>query len=543
MQIETCFWGLCFYPLDPNSPKFFGFSEYLAGLALMVLAWTTADVRYKFRIQVAPVPLQTITFYAVAIIGLLALLTDLWRANGWLVPQGQLFTLASWQAFLGGVFLTTFLAWSFFAFIRPPKFNWYNGSRFANSLFNFVARGVSAELSIISDEISRSIKPIVKYAAGNGKNLRSAKTAAQDILSIIADKRMCQAIVESSPITAWALYNEIRTSKKYQTPAGVLSRNITVQAISFKESFIYHENNEYDSGFIGLHKPISQTMFGDYQMAECLGLYTRVYSPSWDSEQWRAYTRILLITLRDYIDNHSDEVSHVLIHALDNISDSVNEIYKINGSESFFDAPSFKNLMVVVRFIKEVARLLSKASPGSYFLQKYAAHNFLDEFAKFIYNIICRVSYVRGPSRTCWTIQFNVLWGDMFGFGDFNSAAGKIVRFKVHMLVYREVSRLTQFPNFTGARLLGLCLNVLSMDKNGVGLDKEDKGLQQAILNWTKSNYARLYRENRELAEACLIDGIVYEKEENRLTKEYHGSPLRKEKKLLHLSLDSVVED
>ncbi|HHX5623545.1 TPA: hypothetical protein ACVFHJ_006528, partial [Pseudomonas aeruginosa] len=100
MQVETCFGGLCFYPLDPNGPKFFGFSEYLAGLALMVLAWTTADVRYKFRIQVAPVPLQTITFYAVAVVGLLTLLTDLWRANGWLIPKGQFFTLASWQAFL-----------------------------------------------------------------------------------------------------------------------------------------------------------------------------------------------------------------------------------------------------------------------------------------------------------------------------------------------------------------------------------------------------------------------------------------------------------
>ncbi|WP_259466129.1 hypothetical protein, partial [Pseudomonas aeruginosa] len=308
MQVETCFGGLCFYPLDPNGPKFFGFSEYLAGLALMVLAWTTADVRYKFRIQVAPVPLQTITFYAVAVVGLLTLLTDLWRANGWLIPKGQFFTLASWQAFLGGVFLTTFLLWSFFAFIRPPKFSWYNGTRFANSLLNFVARGAPAELSIISDEISRSIKPIIEYAVGNGSNLRSAKIAAQDILSIIADKRMCQAIVESSPITAWALYNEIRISRKYQTPARVFSRNITTQAISFKESFIYHESNEYDSGFIGLHKPISQTMFGDYQMAECLGLYTRVYRPSWDSEQWSAYTRILLITLRDYIGNHSGEV-------------------------------------------------------------------------------------------------------------------------------------------------------------------------------------------------------------------------------------------
>jgi len=46
--------SVSFIPIDANGPKIFGFSEYLASLALMVLAWTIADVRYRFRIQCAP---------------------------------------------------------------------------------------------------------------------------------------------------------------------------------------------------------------------------------------------------------------------------------------------------------------------------------------------------------------------------------------------------------------------------------------------------------------------------------------------------------
>lgn len=31
----------------------------------MVLAWTIADVRYRFRVRTAPLPLLAITFYAI----------------------------------------------------------------------------------------------------------------------------------------------------------------------------------------------------------------------------------------------------------------------------------------------------------------------------------------------------------------------------------------------------------------------------------------------------------------------------------------------
>jgi hypothetical protein len=83
---------VCFVPLETSSPKIFDFSEFLAGLALMVLAWTIADVRYRFRIRSAPIPLQGLTFAVVVAVGILTLLTDLWRAQGWLVPE-SLFTI------------------------------------------------------------------------------------------------------------------------------------------------------------------------------------------------------------------------------------------------------------------------------------------------------------------------------------------------------------------------------------------------------------------------------------------------------------------
>src|SRR5690349_19670006 len=109
MPSEYCYWTICFVPLAVSDPKFFGFAEYLAAVALMALAWTLADVRYKFRVATAPIPLQNTTYTVVGAVGLLTLLTDWWRAEQWLVPRGHLMTPASWQALLGFAFLANFM--------------------------------------------------------------------------------------------------------------------------------------------------------------------------------------------------------------------------------------------------------------------------------------------------------------------------------------------------------------------------------------------------------------------------------------------------
>lgn len=170
---ERCQWILCFIQLEASAPKFFGFSEFLAGLALMVLAWTLADVRYKFRIRVAPLPLRATTFWMVAIIGALTLLTDLWRAEQWYVPKGHFITPASWQGLLGGIFFLTFLAWAWFAFIRPPRFGQRNAERFAGALYSSIVRGAPEELGIVADELADSARSLISFATD--RNLHGSR--------------------------------------------------------------------------------------------------------------------------------------------------------------------------------------------------------------------------------------------------------------------------------------------------------------------------------------------------------------------------------
>ena len=167
MTIEKCLMGICIElaPFDAIAPKFFGFSEFLTSLALMVLAWTTSDVRYRFRIDCAPIPLKGITFGVVVIVGLLTLLTDLWRAEQRLFPTS--ISLTFWQAIMGGALLMTFLFWAWFAFVRTAVYGKWNAERFKNELERHIINGSGKDLAIIADELSSSIHNIIKYATNN----------------------------------------------------------------------------------------------------------------------------------------------------------------------------------------------------------------------------------------------------------------------------------------------------------------------------------------------------------------------------------------
>ncbi len=256
---EHCVMRVCFIPLDANAPKFFGFSEFLAGLALMVLAWTIGDVRYRFRIRSAPIPLQGLTFAVVAAVGTLTLLTDLWRAQGWLVPQGNLLTPASWQALLASLFFLTFLTWTWIAFIRPPTFGKRNTKRYAQAFYFSILKGSQTELAVVADELKFSAKELVRYATnrdkpcytgskGEGKRNLVCWMRRDDLLLLMADRRFCRVIVESSPVTALAIFHEIGEAKKYRIQIETFAKNIVNEALANKNSFLYHEADGYEVG-------------------------------------------------------------------------------------------------------------------------------------------------------------------------------------------------------------------------------------------------------------------------------------------------------
>src|SRR5688572_10311180 len=484
MGSDVCYASICFVPLETSGPRFFGFAELLAALALMVLAWTIADVRYRFRVRITPLPLQGITFAVVAVVGVLTLLTDLWRAEGWLVPSGRLVTPAAWQALLGGTFLVTFLMWAWYAFIRPPTYGKRNIRRFSQVLYRYILKGSPAELAIIADELAGSIKSLVRYAPEKheleeprsrnekvpARKLSPVAAYANDILSLIGDKRFCRVIVESSSITAYAVFREMITTKKFGINVSTFARNITNEALTNRDSFIFHEEEGYDSGLIGYHKPLTQAMYSNFELVETVGSLLdpqHVGQREWDARQWEAYCRIVLMTFRSYVDTAFWRHSYALYRAKGYIEHAAMDIYKLNGVESpDYDREPIDRLQAIVQFISEAVEILDKKGvPAGLRLRVREKHapddTFYDHIADMIFEAMFSASSVRSPSGRCWWVQHNTVWSHLFNFSSLNGAAGKVIKFKARRLVYNEIADMKRFPNFKGARILGFCLNVM----------------------------------------------------------------------------------
>jgi len=563
MLIEQCFAGLCFAPLDPAAQKIFGFSEFLAGLALMILAWTIADVRYRFRVRTAPIPLQGLTFGVVVVVGTLALLTDLWRAEGWMVPRGNLLSPASWQAILAGLFLLTFLTWTWFAFIRPPMYGKRNAKRFAQTLYRFVLKGSPSDLAVVADELAYSAKPLIRHATnidrferfrrGKGEDDQrpdppTVEAFANDILLLIADKRLCRAIVESSPATALAFFQEVGKAKKYGVQIGTFGKNIVNEALINKESFLYHEAEGYESGLIGYIKPLSQAMFSNHEMVEAVDtlLDPDIMGKSkWDADQWEAYCRIVLMTFRDYVENGYGNHSFTLYRAKGYIEHAAMDLYKLNGvASSAWDDDLQARLRVIVEFIKDAVELLDKKEVPDYVQMekrkrdRNSVGTFYDHLAGMIFELFFAASTVRSPVDLCWWIQHNSVWGKLFNFHNLDGKAAAVVKFKVRRLLYKEIADMTRFPNFKGARILGFCLNVMGIRPGDRRYNKDSHALHKAVLAWTKKNYAWLHGYHPQVAEACLVDGITYDAENLRIVKTYPADGLRREPAYVYLNVD-----
>jgi len=558
MTVEQCFFGICFIPLDGSGQKFFGFSEFLAGLALMVLAWTIADVRYRFRVRTAPIPLLGMTFSVVVTVGVLTLLTDLWRAEQWLVPKGNLLTPASWQAILGGLFLLTFLTWTWFAFIRPPTYGRYNAERFAQTLYRLILKGSQVELAVIADELAYSARALVHHATDRGrlkiyrleredekKNPPKVEEYANDLLLLIADKRLCRSIVESSPGTALSVFQAMADMQKHGIQVETFAKNIFHEALANKDSFLYHEAEGYESGLIGYHKPLSQAMFANYKMVETIETILEpdlYHIKELDAEQWEAYCRVVLMTFSSYVKEGNGDHSFVLYRAKGYIEKAASDLYTLNKLTGSGDTDSFRRLCVVIDFIKEAIQILDENGIPAHVrirVREKDGHRhktFYDHIASMIFEVILHASAVRSPQWECWMIQHNSVWGKLFNFHSLDSPAGKVVKFKVRRLLYDEIADMKRSPNFKGAAILGFCLNVMGLSiRQG---DKDSRALQRAVLAWTRKNFVWLHSYTPHIAEACLVDGITFDVTNRRLIHTSLVGGLKREPSYVYFELD-----
>ena len=558
MTVQPCLGDLCFVAVDVTTPKFFGFSEYLAALALMVVVWTTTDIRYRFRIATAPLPLHRLTFASIASVGVLTLLTDLWRTEGWFVPRGNILTPAIWQALLGAVFLLTFLTWAWFAYMKPPIFGKRNAQRFGSYLYWTIMNASPNEMVAVAQELIRSIPALISYAPSNRQiggylpgeeppEPTKTQGIANDILLLIGDQRFCRTLVESSPGTILAIFEEIGDTKKYGVSIAQFGRNVVGAAIQNPNSFMYHEAEGYSSGLLGYLKPLSQAIFGNHSMAEVIySLLDPDYKAirRWSATEWEAYARAVLITLRSYVDSKFWQHSFILRRAFGQFEHAASDLYEINGSEGGWDHDSMQRLRASVSFCNEAIKILDeKGVPDGLHVRVRKDdptyyRTLLDFLVDLIFDIMLTSSSVKRPRGLCWTIQHNSVWGEFFGLGSEDGVAGKIVKLKLRRKIYDEIVTATDWPNFKNSKILAFCLNVMGLEIHTGTYDRDSRPLQTAVLAWTKRNYASLEAQSPQVFEDCLPDGLSYDKDNCRLVRTSEINAFRSAPEHFYFELD-----
>jgi hypothetical protein len=334
-------------------------------------------------------------------------------------------------------------------------------------------------------------------------------------------------MVDSSPRTALLLFQALNETGLYSPALGTFARNFLAESIANKRSFLYHEAEGYQSGLIGYDKPLTTAMFGKYEMVDALdGMLDPHYLAvaGWDADQLAAYTRVLLLATKSYVtQGHLQEHSFVLHRAYAAIARNPFSLYKLNGDESAWDSPEAQKLDVCVKLLVKAIEVVGQAAipVGTKVRRKKLARpvyaDIYQMLADTAYEIILAAAAVRTPKSLSWSIQNSTVWNPLFEIWNLRDPAGKLVRHIVRRKIYDDIVQMESYPNYKGAKLIGLSLNVLGHRAGAGAYDRDNRALQKVVLGWLKRNYSWLYVHRPDIAAHCLVDGITFDARLKRL--------------------------
>ncbi|EKG9565970.1 hypothetical protein O5P60_004861 [Vibrio parahaemolyticus] len=267
ISVDNCFYDICFEAINMKAGKFFGFSEYLASLAIMVLAWNIVDIRYKFRLYVAPFNLKNTSFYIMSFIGLFCVLMEVWLLKGFPVIKNSPVTFEDLQIILALTYLSVFVLWIRFTFIQPSKFGRRNADRYVGYVGNiFISRNADS-ISIILDEILYSINEIMELASEKDKqNINDSEKYANTLIALISDKLICEIMVDKHPILFNKIYELAYKNKKFNMDLNLFAMNFITCALDNRESFVYRESDDFSSSYLSIFKPVCSGVYDNYKI-------------------------------------------------------------------------------------------------------------------------------------------------------------------------------------------------------------------------------------------------------------------------------------
>lgn len=539
-------WSVCLEAASrATHESIFGIAEFLTTVAIFAVAYNVSDYRYKFRISVSAIPLLHVFFYVTVISAAALIANTLWFDFGLPIPQPLNNPLIV-ETLVAIILIAVLAAWLHVAFLKPPRFSRRNAPRFAQQVFQGIAGGNEQELAAVAYEVGRSAPELIAIARQrvrerdwtNGGFI-SARTeaahSADEVLLLLGDRRFCRYVAKKSPWVVAELFREAGKERLGDLQFVQFARNVSAELLADPETAIHHEDEWFRSGLIGHLKPVSASVFGNSDLIEELA--SRAGSPldllwqeqrAWKPQSWDTYNRAVLLYLSDWLKKrrgiHANTALHQIFRGYEHIAP---DAYRINEMpDSYHLSIEFYRIRKAVEFVNESIKLLEEgevsAPKKARLCEGRVAHpDIFDLLSEVAFELIIAAGSIDTPDFRSWEVQHNTVWSPIMR--DYsNSEVRVIFRGRLQRLIWKEVRNMERAPNYQGARVILVCLNVMGfrMD-HAVHKPKEIRALKRLLIKWICQHYLNLRNEYPDVARACTGASITFDPKKKQLIKTY----------------------
>ena len=141
--------------------------------------------------------------------------------------------------------------------------------------------------------------------------------------------------------------------------------------------------------------------------------------------------------------------------------------------------------------------------------------------AGLIFDTMLATTRVRGSPDEVWHMQYVSTWAAL----DFvEGPCWTVVSERLARLLFTEIKQMdTVTPNFIGAKVVGLVLNVFGLraNRNHPNRERPFAAVHRLTLQWARRNYLTVRARYPDVAKAMLIGGIDFDESAGCLRKTY----------------------
>ena len=145
------------------------------------------------------------------------------------------------------------------------------------------------------------------------------------------------------------------------------------------------------------------------------------------------------------------------------------------------------------------------------------------DIANLYFETIFKAAQVNTTEFRMWDVQRNTVWAAIGNHEVRDTKIMKMVRRKLRRMIWNEIVRMDDFPNYKGAAYVRFCLNVLGFYDESVHrtdtLERDSWALAKVVARWVKENYQTIAKSHPPVAAAMLPASIEYFHDKQELVR------------------------